>query len=71
LIVASLLLGGVARRRGLVLVAVVDDLQDLDEAERGAEAAKGRLQLRVDREHVVHDAAAGWRTHDVVTRRGY
>jgi hypothetical protein len=30
-------------RRGLVLVvAVVDDLQDLDGAERGAEAAKGR-----------------------------
>src|ERR687892_2650933 len=51
LIVASLLPGGVARRRGLV-GAVVDDLHDLDEAERGAEAAKGRLQLGVDLGHL-------------------
>jgi hypothetical protein len=37
----------------LVLVVwVVDDLQDLDEAERGAEAAKGRVQLGVDLGHV-------------------
>jgi hypothetical protein len=52
LILVSLLLGGIARRRGLVLVVVVDDLQDLDEAERGAEAAKGRLQLGVDLGHL-------------------
>jgi hypothetical protein len=36
-------IGDVALRRGLVLVvAVVDDLQDLDGTERGAEAAQGR-----------------------------
>ena len=51
MIVASLLPGGVARRRGLV-GAVVDDLHDLDEAEGGAEAAKGRLQFGVDLGHL-------------------
>jgi hypothetical protein len=57
LIVASLLLGGVGRRRGLVLVgAVVDDLQDLDGAEGGAEAVKGRVQLGSDLGHLAHDA---------------
>jgi hypothetical protein len=48
---------GAACRRGRVLVvAVVDDLQDLDGTERGAEAAKGRGQLGVDLGHVAHDA---------------
>jgi hypothetical protein len=36
--------------------AVLGDLQDLDDAERGAEAAKGRVQLRVDLGHAAHDA---------------
>jgi hypothetical protein len=44
-----LLIGDVTLRRGLVLVVVVvDDRQDLDEAERGAEAAKGHELVGVD-----------------------
>jgi hypothetical protein len=47
-------------RRGLVLVgAVVDDLQDLDGAERGAETAKGRELVGVDLWHAAHDAGSG------------
>jgi len=52
----------------VLLVAVVGDLQDLDEAEAGAEAAKGRVQLRIDRGHAAMMPAgsvsrwcAGWR----------
>jgi hypothetical protein len=44
-----LLIGDVTLRRGLVLVVVVvDDHQDLDEGERGVEAAKGHELVGVD-----------------------
>jgi hypothetical protein len=35
---------------------VLDDLQDLDEAERGPKAAKGRELVGVDLCHAAHDA---------------
>jgi hypothetical protein len=71
-ILASPLPGGVVRRRGLVLVgAVVGDLQDLDDAERGAEAAKGRVQFWVDLGHVaMMPAGVGGGTRHVVARGG-
>jgi hypothetical protein len=56
-VLTALVIVDAACWRGLVLVgAVVDDLQDLNEAEGGPEAAKGRLQLGVGLGHVAHDA---------------
>jgi hypothetical protein len=57
---AALLIGDVAVRRGLVLVVtVVDDLQDHDGTECGAEAAEGRELVGVDLWHAAHDAGCG------------
>jgi hypothetical protein len=42
-----------------LVVVVVDDLQDLDKAEDGAEAAKGRELVGVDLWHAAHDAGCG------------
>jgi hypothetical protein len=38
---------------------VVDDLQDLDGAERGAQAAEGCELVGVDLWHAAHDAGCG------------
>ena len=52
MILTALLIAAAALRGGLVLVdAVVDDLQDLDGAQRSAETAKGRELVGVDLWH--------------------
>jgi hypothetical protein len=57
LILTAVLIAEAAIRGGLVLVdAVVDDLQDLDGTEHGAETADGRELVGVDLCHAAHDA---------------